>query len=361
VLTATCDGYRSKLVTATRNGEPFGKVSGLPASMVRSANTSSWFTFACAYVDMKWVESSPGQRKTIADTLTPITVSLLSTNRGRPTEKSPRRALRVAFNTKQRDNTHPADVSQALRWLERNTRPVSDVPDPQILRRLLSDIEIKLDGTRAAYNTIRLRRTTLSSALDFAADERKLLDVNPLREVRTMKRKTVVHEVDRRSVANPIQARTLLNAVGEIQRSGPSLVAFFGLMYFAALRPEEAANLRRHNLTLPATGWGEMHLEKAAPEIGGSGRQRCCERGTRVEAPCGEPRPHGAVFAAVGSNAASPPGHVRYGQRRVVVPRRTRRGGESAARSTAACGQRPKRPFSRLRWPPLRSLSDRTT
>jgi hypothetical protein len=40
-------------------------------------------------------------------------------------------------------------------------------------------------------------------------------------------------------------------------------------MYFAALRPEEAANLRRHNLTLPATGWGEMHLEKAAPEIGG--------------------------------------------------------------------------------------------
>jgi hypothetical protein len=214
VLTATCDGYRSKLVTATRNGEPFGKVSGLPASMVRSANTSSWFMFACAYVDMKWVESSPGQRKTIADTLTPITVSLLSTNRGRPTEKSLRRALRVAFNTKQRDNTHPADVSQALRWLERNKRPVSDVPDPQILRRLLSDIEIKLDGTRAVYNTIRLRRTTLSSALDFAADERKLLDVNPLREVRTMKRKTVVHEVDRRSVANPIQARTRAQRCG---------------------------------------------------------------------------------------------------------------------------------------------------
>jgi integrase len=55
-------------------------------------------------------------------------------------------------------------------------------------------------------------------------------------------------------------------------------VAFFALMYFAALRPEEAANLRKRDLSLPEDGWGELYLEAAAPHAGADwtddGRQR---------------------------------------------------------------------------------------
>lgn len=65
-----------------------------------------------------------------------------------------------------------------------------------------------------------------------------------------------------------MQARTLLAAVRETRRSGPRLVAFFRLMYFSALRPEEAAHLRKHNLSIPERGWGELHLEEAAPHAG---------------------------------------------------------------------------------------------
>jgi len=63
-----------------------------------------------------------------------------------------------------------------------------------------------------------------------------------------------------------------------LDRSGPRLVAFFALMYFAALRPEEAANVHKHNLSLPEKGWGDIHLEEATPHAGSSwtddGRQR---------------------------------------------------------------------------------------
>lgn len=41
-------------------------------------------------------------------------------------------------------------------------------------------------------------------------------------------------------MVNPRQARTLLAAVREI---APELEAFFGCMYYSALRPEEALNL----------------------------------------------------------------------------------------------------------------------
>jgi integrase len=79
-------------------------------------------------------------------------------------------------------------------------------------------------------------------------------------------------------VVNPTQARKLLDAVRKQRRSGPRLVAFFGCLYFAGLRPEEAISLNKRNLSLPAKGWGELHLEGAEPHAGkewtDSGRNR---------------------------------------------------------------------------------------
>jgi integrase len=56
--------------------------------------------------------------------------------------------------------------------------------------------------------------------------------------------------------------------VRETKRSGPRLVAFFGLLYFSGMRPEEAANVRVQNLDLPASGWGEIHIDEATPYAG---------------------------------------------------------------------------------------------
>jgi integrase len=71
-------------------------------------------------------------------------------------------------------------------------------------------------------------------------------------------------------VVNPRQARALLAAVRAQQLSGPRLVAFFGLMYYAGLRPEEAVSLTVDCLTLPlpeqANDWGELHLRNATPD-----------------------------------------------------------------------------------------------
>lgn len=79
-------------------------------------------------------------------------------------------------------------------------------------------------------------------------------------------------------------------------RVGPRLVAFFAVMYYAGLRPEEAINLAQDNLVLPPRvrnegsqqwqdppdeqDWGELHLRSATPDAGsewtddGSTRER---------------------------------------------------------------------------------------
>lgn len=50
--------------------------------------------------------------------------------------------------------------------------------------------------------------------------------------------------------------------------SGDRLTAFFGAMYYSALRPAEAATLRESNLILPKEGWGELLFEFSTPTAG---------------------------------------------------------------------------------------------
>jgi integrase len=156
-----------------------------------------------------------------------------------------------------------------------HTRPVAALSDPSTLRQVLDSLTVKLDGTPAAPSVTNRRRKILHTALEYAV-ELALLDHNPIPALK-WKPPKAPHEVDRRRVVNPIQARTLLRAVGE-QRGGDRLVGFFGCLYFAALRPEEAVSLTKQNLSLPAKGWGELHIERAEPYAGkgwtDSGRNR---------------------------------------------------------------------------------------
>jgi integrase len=71
-----------------------------------------------------------------------------------------------------------------------------------------------------------------------------------------------------------VWARAVLEAVRAQQPSGPRLVAFFAVMYYAGLRPEEAINLAADNVILPSPGrtededWGELHIRGATPDAG---------------------------------------------------------------------------------------------
>src|SRR5205823_3426079 len=122
----------------------------------------------------------------------------------------------------------------------------------------------------------------LANAMDYAA-ELDLLETNPIRALK-WKAPMVSSQVDRRSVVNPHQARALLEAVRAQQPSGPRLVTFFAVMYYAGLRPEEAITLATDNVILPSQirdegnqewqdppddeDWGELHIRSATPDAG---------------------------------------------------------------------------------------------
>jgi integrase len=264
---ALADSFRAELVTSARKGEAFDTDTGLPVAMRRDERSEiSWYDFACSFVDMKWPRVAATTRRTHAEALTTVTVAMLSGTRGKPDGKLIRKALtRWGFNAVARnDSGTPGEVTAALRWVRDNTRPVSSLADAEILRPVLDALTVKLDGKAAAPSVVSRKRKIFHSAVGYAV-ERKLLGENPIPALKWTAPKTV-HTIDRRSVVNPIQARTLLE---EVKRQKPHLVAFFGCLYYAGLRPEEAVCLSKTDAVLPADdGWGDLLLHRAEPYAG---------------------------------------------------------------------------------------------
>jgi integrase len=268
------DSFRAKLTTAQKEGEAFRLIDGLPVSHGRERSDQSWFEFAQRYVDMKWVRAAAKSRASNADAMASITMAMLASDRGRPETKLLCKAMTGwAFNLKRREAEKGTDIENALRWLAKNTLPVSRLDDAALTRKVLDELAVKMDGKAAAANTVSRKRAVFYNSLE-SAIESKLLDRNRIPDIKWTAPKEV-KAIDKRVVVNPGQARRLLVAVeaqrveGQPRRSaGLGLVAFFGSMYYSGLRPEEAAMLGKADLQLGESGWGELLLSESAPIAG---------------------------------------------------------------------------------------------
>ncbi|KAB1107431.1 hypothetical protein [Micromonospora aurantiaca (nom. illeg.)] len=152
------------------------------------------------------------------------------------------------------------------------------------MRKALDTLALRMDGTPASPNTVARKRAVFSGALKYAV-ELRLLDTHPM-SLLSWTAPKMADEVDRGAVVNPDQARALLAEVG---RSVPELEAFFGCMYYAALRPEEVLHLHEDEYERPAQrgGWGVLHLTGSTVAVGrdwGDGDDTAEDRGLKHRA-----------------------------------------------------------------------------
>ncbi|MEU6420241.1 tyrosine-type recombinase/integrase [Streptomyces spiralis] len=269
-LKVQADGRRSELMSAVRRGEQFDEESGLPVSELRAKQGSlTWYDHSRAYIERKWAQAPAKSRKNYADALATITPALVKTKAGMPDAALLRRALYGwAYNRNRWDQTPPEDIAHALRWVAKNSMPVSALEDPATVRLALDALALRMDGKTAAPRTAKRKRACLSDVLGLAVEEQYFsIPVNPLSAVKWASPKAV-EQVDPESVANPRQVRALLAGVREQGPRGQHLEAFFGCLYYAAMRPAEAAALRATQCHLPENGWGTLTLRQGVVRAG---------------------------------------------------------------------------------------------
>lgn len=266
----SAEAYRGRLLTARSQGEPFSLTTGEPVSWKRAEeeigeeSAITWYRHALDYADMKWPEAAANSRAGIAESLAIVTAALVSETPNPPSSDALRTALYGwAFNPPRRKNEPTAQTAAAIAWLEQASLSLAELNNAKTVRRALTALSLKKDGARAAAKTYARKRATFSNALGYAV-ELELLPGNPLARVKLHLPKTV-ETVDRQVVANPKQVRAMLAHVREAR---PDLVAFFGCLYFAAMRPAEVVNLRVGQCALPTSGWGQLNLAKSSPRAG---------------------------------------------------------------------------------------------
>ncbi|WP_436786316.1 tyrosine-type recombinase/integrase [Yinghuangia sp. YIM S10712] len=261
------DGRRAKLLRALHSGEPFDAVSGLPMSEIRLRDDVPWYVHAREYIEMKWPTAPAKTRTTLADALATATPVLVKDRRGMPDTALLRRALYGwAFNVNRWTEDPPDDVAAALAWVEGHSLPMSALDDAAVMRKVLTAFTLRLDGSEASPSTVRRKRAIFHNALGYAVELSRLKS-NPLHAVQWTAPETAT-EVEPACVVNPRQAGALLAAVREQGNRGEHLEAFFGCLYYAAMRPAEAVWLRLDNCDLPKRGWGQLRLDGSRPRVG---------------------------------------------------------------------------------------------
>ncbi|MEV0116298.1 site-specific integrase [Streptomyces sp. NPDC050844] len=221
---------------------------------------------------MRWPQVAAKTRNETNDALCAITKAMLRDVRGRPNDELLRRALRDWVFVLPRPELHtaPSDVRLALRWVARASRPLTDLLDPSVMRAVMQALQLKQDGTIAAAETQRHKRTTLVNAVRYAIEQGALRS-DPIATVNWRITKTV-KQVDPRVVANPAQARSLLCAVSHIggyrRARGRRLIGLFAGIYYAGLRPAEAVAVALPDCILPVEGWGRVFLHLTRPQAG---------------------------------------------------------------------------------------------
>lgn len=255
------DSFRSDLVAAARRGEAFDTGSGMPVALTPKATGPTWYEHARAFAAMKWPHLAPRSRRSLAEGLTAVTVALLADASNHPGRDVLRATLyRHAF----RPDTEPqAGGAEVHQWITRNARPLSDLEDLAVVRSVLDALALRLDGKPAAATVVARHRATFYGALGHAV-ELGHLDNNPLDRIKWRAPRSF-DAIDPAVVINPDQARALLAAVTYVD---PAMVAFYALMYYAALRPAEALHVTRNDLRLPRSGWGEAHLRGSTQRAG---------------------------------------------------------------------------------------------
>ncbi|MFT2018138.1 tyrosine-type recombinase/integrase [Streptomyces sp. 796.1] len=264
-----------------RRGEAFDVESGLPESEVRRAEEAlaaqtaekldpTWWQFAREFMRRRWRTAAAKTREGFADSLASAALGMMNDKPDAPDLRLVRQAVRWAVVPAHENEEPPPKLTKACAWLAENSLPLSALRESSIAEDVHYRLAYKLDGKLAAKDTYKRRRRNFNAAIVYAIQKGYLAE-NPIAELERPST-AASGPIDPRVLMNPIQGREFLVAVsyvGSVKRNrGRRLVAFFGCILYAAMRPAEVVGLRESDCYLPESGWGVLTLRETRPVSG---------------------------------------------------------------------------------------------
>jgi integrase len=150
-------------------------------------------------------------------------------------------------------------------WLRRQSLTTEQI-DKRVCGTARTSLTKRLDGAVKAPTTIQRYVSTVGALFNWLI-ENKYFTNNPWKvEVKGRGRNAnkVTTAVATHLLPTPAEARAEIEYSITQQRSKTKFHVLYYIMLFAGLRPGEARALRAEHCELPETGWGMLHVGKAA-------------------------------------------------------------------------------------------------
>jgi integrase len=218
----------------------------------------------------RWRTAAAKTREGFADSLASAALGMMEDRPDAPDPGVVRRAIRWTVVPDNEGEEPPADLEKVCAWLAEHSRPISALRESVIAEDVHYRLAYKLDGKLAAKDTYKRRRRGFNVAMAYAI-QKGYLDTNP---IAGLERPATAASgpIDPRVLMNAVQGREFLTAVsyvGSVHRNrGRRLVAFFGCILYAAMRPAEVVGLRLDDCYLPESGWGVLTPRETRPVSG---------------------------------------------------------------------------------------------
>ncbi|MGW8671006.1 hypothetical protein [Streptomyces niveus] len=137
----------------------------------RAKQRTTWYALASEYIEQRWDLTPGNTRRTLADALATITPAFVEPGTAPRDPRVLRRALYSwAFNKKAWATDPPEEWQVALDWLQRHSLPVSELEEPDVLRRGLDALCRKVDGAAAAAKTVKRKKAAANEVFGPAVE-----------------------------------------------------------------------------------------------------------------------------------------------------------------------------------------------
>lgn len=254
---AETDRYRSRLLVAQHDGEPFSARTGEPDSWNPTGGDLMVYAWAREWVAEAWREWSPRTRDSEIEALARFVPLTVDASAG----VAPA-GLRAHLTVALRHDAHVDQDSECERWLERWCLSLNELDE-----RTLADADRQLGigdrGQTLAANTAGRYRRVAHSCITRAV-ELKLIPTDPWPPARkgrsTRKSRRRSKAIDVKRLPDPRTMAALIVAMRNHQPASRMYQVMTAVGYFAGLRPSEIVMLRPDVLDLPADGWGRIDV-----------------------------------------------------------------------------------------------------
>ncbi len=271
---AEADRFRSSLLVAQSNREPFDLESGQPISWLETSSDIATHVWVRRWLVEEWDGWGPRTRDSNVEAISRF-VPLMVRSGAR--EKA---GLRQYLKTALRPDVDEEFLEPEWEsWLDRWCLSLSELNKSQ-----MADVELrlcqKLDGSPLAASTAS-RYVTVSKACLVRAVDLELLESDPWPKTSRGKRRRKTRrkkKVDIRILLGPARMREALAAIETQQPASKRYRVMTSVMYYGGLRPSEVVMLRPQALKLPKSGWGEIDVCEADVSYDESGDPKTGQR-----------------------------------------------------------------------------------